>query len=98
MATEEGGTSRLRPESLLRYVRLSVYTLTGVLATSLLVVGTVGLITVFKNSLQPGRNWHWGIHLESTISYMGLFMSRLLLVLVPLFCLLVVGRWLVADD
>lgn len=98
MATEDRAASRLRPESLLRYVRMSVYALTVVLATSLLVVGTVGLITVFKNSLQPGRNWHWGIHLESTISYMGLFMSRLLLLLVPLFCILVVGRWLVADD
>ncbi len=76
---------------LLRYVRLSVYLLTSLLALSLLTVGTIAIIAEIKGS------WHWQIHLQSTISYMGLFVSRLLFVLVPLFVVLVVGRQVIRD-
>jgi len=76
---------------LLQYVRVSVYILTSVLGLSLLTVGTIAIIAELKGT------WHWQIHLQSTISYMGLFVSRLLFVLVPLFVLLVVGRRVVED-
>ncbi|EMA09068.1 hypothetical protein SAMN05443574_11499 [Haloarcula vallismortis] len=90
MATEQSN-SRLTAVSLLGYLRILVYTLATLLALSLLVVGTIGLIAELKGS------WHWQIHLESTISYIGLFVSRLLVVLVPLFVVLVVGRRVVPD-
>ena len=90
MATEQS-TSRLDAATVLGYVRALVYTLVVLLAFSLLVVGTIGLIAELKGS------WHWAIHLESTISYVGLFVSRLLVVLVPLFVVLVVGRRVVPD-
>jgi len=88
--TDTGGVD-LDAAALLGYLRTVVYSLTALLGLSLLVVGTVGLIAEIKGS------WHWAIHLESTISYMGLFVSRLLVVLVPLFVGLVVGRQVVAD-
>jgi hypothetical protein len=90
MATEQS-TSRIDAATLLGYLRTLVYTLVTLLALSLLVVGTIGLIAELKGS------WHWAIHLESTISYVGLFVSRLLVVLVPLFLVLVVGRRVVPD-
>lgn len=90
MATEQS-TSRLDAATVLGYLRTLVYTLATLLALSLLVVGTVGLIAELKGS------WHWAIHLESTISYIGLFVSRLLAVLIPLFLVLVVGRRVVSD-
>lgn len=90
MATEQS-TSRIDAATLLGYLRTLVYTLATLLALSLLVVGTVGLIAELKGS------WHWAIHLESTISYIGLFVSRLLAVLIPLFLILVVGRRVVPD-
>ena len=91
-AESESAGVEAQAQTLLGYVRTVVYVLTALLALSLLTVGTVALIAEVKGS------WHWAIHLESTISYMGLFVSRLLLVLVPLFVLLVVGRWVVSDD
>jgi hypothetical protein len=90
MATEQSA-SRVDAATVLGYLRTLVYTLVVLLALSLLVVGTVGLIAELKGS------WHWAIHLESTISYIGLFVSRLLVVLIPLFLVLVVGRRVVAD-
>ncbi|MHC3378131.1 hypothetical protein [Haloarcula sp. H-GB5] len=90
MATEQSN-SRLTAVSLLGYLRILVYTLATLLALSLLVVGTIGLIAELKGS------WHWQIHLESTISFIGLFVSRLLVVLVPLYAVLVVGRRVVPD-
>ncbi len=90
MATEQSN-ARLTAASLLGYLRILVYTLATLLALSLLVVGTIGLIAELKGS------WHWQIHLESTISYIGLFVSRLLVVLVPLFVVLVVGRRVVPN-
>lgn len=90
MATEQPN-SRLSAAAVLGYVRALVYTLVVLLGLSLLVVGTIALIAELKGS------WHWAIHLESTISYIGLFVSRLLFVLVPLFVVLVVGRQVVSD-
>ncbi len=74
-------------ETLLGHLQTAVYLLAGLLALSLLVVGTVAVIAGIKGT------WHWAIHLESTISYMGVFVGGLLVVLVPLTGLLAVGRW-----
>jgi hypothetical protein len=68
-----------------------VRVLAVVLALSLLVVGTVALIAELKGT------WHWAIHLESTISYIGIFVTWVLALLVPGFVLLLVGRWMVDD-
>lgn len=68
-----------------------VRVLAVVLALSLLVVGTVALIAELKGT------WHWAIHLESTISYVGVFATWVLALLVPGFVLLLAGRWVVDD-
>lgn len=92
MSTEENTVSkRLDAARILGYVRIAVYSLATLLALSLLATGAIGLIAEIKGS------WHWQIHLQSTISYMGIFTSRLLVILVPLFVLLVVGRQVVSD-
>ncbi|MFB6117732.1 hypothetical protein [Halosegnis sp.] len=91
MATEQGRGRSVDAASLLGYVELAVYALATLLALSLLVVGTVAVIAALKGT------WHWAIHLESTVSYMGLFVSRLLAVLVPLFAVMVLGRLVVED-
>ena len=75
----------------LTVLRAFVSLLAGLLALSLLVVGTVAVIAELKGT------WHWAIHLESTISYIGLFVSWLLTVLVPTFLALVIGRAVVDD-
>lgn len=77
--------------SVLRFLRYAVYTLTAVLALTLLSIGTVAIIAELKGT------WHWAIHLQSTVSYGGLFVSYLLTALVPLFGLLLVARWWVDD-
>lgn len=69
-----------------RYLRIAVYLLASLVGLSLLVVGTVAVIAELKGT------WHWAIHLESTISYMGVFVSWLLVALVPLTVALFVGR------
>lgn len=86
MATD---TARSLPnaETALGYLQVAVYVLAGLVALSLLTVGTVAVIAEVKGT------WHWAIHLESTISYVGVFVSRLLVLLVPGFVLLVTGRW-----
>lgn len=86
MATDTGTTI---PDSrtALGYLQVAVYVLAALVALSLLVVGTVAVIAEVKGT------WHWAIHLESTIRYVGLFVSRVLLLLVPGFVLLVAGRW-----
>lgn len=71
----------------LDYLQVAVYVLAGLVALSLLVVGTVAVIAEIKGT------WHWAIHLESTISYVGVFVGWLLALLVPGFLLLVAGRW-----
>lgn len=82
-------TSAATPDSktALDYLRVAVYVLTALVALSLLVVGTVAVIADLKGT------WHWAIHLESTISYVGVFVGWLLALLVPGYILLVVGRW-----
>ena len=69
-----------------RYLRIAVYLLASLVGLSLLVVGTVAVIAELKGT------WHWAIHLESTVSYMGVFVSWLLVALVPLTVALFVGR------
>lgn len=92
MATRLPTTPQLDGATLLRYLRGIVYLLTGVLALSLLVVGTIGIIAELKGT------WHWQIHLQTTVSYVGLFVGYLLGVLIPLFIVLLVGRVVISDD
>lgn len=75
----------------LGYLRGLTYALGLVLVVSLLAVGTVGIIAEVKGT------WHWAIHLESTISFIGAFVGAVLAVLLPSTALLLVGRW-VTDD
>lgn len=75
----------------LGYLRVAVYVLATVLALTLLAVGTVGIIAELKGT------WHWQIHLHTTVSYAGLFVGYLLVLLVPTFAVLVVGGWVVDD-
>lgn len=67
-------------------LRTAVYALTTLLGLSLLIIGTIAIIAEVKGT------WHWSIHLESTLSYVGLFIRYLLVALVPLFGLFVVAR------
>ncbi|WP_227376385.1 hypothetical protein [Haladaptatus halobius] len=71
---------------LLDTLRTAVYALTALLGLSLLIIGTIAIIAEAKGT------WHWTIHLESTLSYVGLFVQYLLAVLLPLFGLFVVAR------
>ena len=94
---ETGGASESEesgPRSehrVLYYLRVAVYTLGLVLGLSLLTVGTVALIAEIKGT------WHWMIHLESTISYMSIFVVGVVAALVPLSGAMLVGRWWVDD-
>jgi hypothetical protein len=85
-ASTTGQNSAMERRTLDR-IRIAVYVLGSLLATSLLVVGTVAIIAEIKGT------WHWAIHLESTISYMAVVIGALLALLVPLSVVLVVGRW-----
>lgn len=76
---------------LLSSLEVAVRGLAIVVALALLVVGTIAVIAELKGT------WHWAIHLESTISYIGMFVSWLLALLVPGFIVLVVGRQVVDD-
>ena len=78
---------RFDGETLHGYLRVVVYSLAALLGFALLTVGTVAIIAELKGT------WHWAIHLESTVSYVGLFIYYLLYALVPLFGLLLVSRW-----
>lgn len=67
-------------------LRASVYALTALLGLSLLIIGTIAIIAEVKGT------WHWSIHLDSTLSYVGLLVQYLLAALVPLFGLFVLAR------
>ncbi|WP_458210003.1 hypothetical protein [Haladaptatus sp. NG-SE-30] len=87
---QEQATSRWQlptRRAVLVALRGTVYALTGLLGLALLAIGTVAIIAEIKGT------WHWSIHLESTISYGGILISYLLLVLIPLFGIFVVVRW-----
>jgi len=86
-ADDEGGG--LTPARALDYLRGLTYLLGTLLVLALLTVGTVGIIAEVKGT------WHWAIHLESTISYIGVFVAAVLVVLIPSAALLLVGRWTV---
>lgn len=75
-----------RPVRLLGYLRGVTYLLGSLLVFALLSVGTVGIIAEIKGT------WHWAIHLESTISYMGVFVAAVLSLLLPAAALLVIAR------
>lgn len=86
MAIEDETASGFDLATAIGYVRIAVYVLTALLGLSLLVVGTIAIIAQIKGT------WHWSIHLESTISYVAVFVSYLLVVLVPLFVIMLAGR------
>lgn len=69
----------------------AVRSLAVLLVLALLVVGTIAVIAELKGT------WHWAIHLESTISYIGVLVSWILVLLVPGFLALVVGRRVIRD-
>jgi len=71
----------------LNYLRGTTYALGLLLVLALLSVGTVGIIAEIKGT------WHWAIHLESTISYLGVFVAGILILLIPVATLLLLGRW-----
>lgn len=84
-------TSRITGETFVDVIGYAVRVLAVLLALSLLVVGTIAIIAELKGT------WHWAIHLESTISYIGLFVSWVLVLLVPGFLALIIGRRVVRD-
>jgi hypothetical protein len=75
----------------LGYIRGVTYGLGTLLILSLLAVGTVGIIAEIKGT------WHWAIHLESTISFMGVFVAAVLALLIPSTVLLLAGRWMIDE-
>jgi hypothetical protein len=75
----------------LGYLRGTTYTLGSLLVLALLAVGTVGIIAEIKGT------WHWAIHLESTVSYLGVFVAGVLVLLLPAATLLVLGRWAIDE-
>ncbi|QZP38929.1 hypothetical protein [Halobaculum magnesiiphilum] len=83
---DASGGDRGRIADALYWVRVGAYSLASLLALSLLTVGTVAIIAEIKGT------WHWAIHLESTISYMGIFMGGLLALLVPLLAVSLTAR------
>ncbi|WP_435178445.1 hypothetical protein [Halorussus sp. AFM4] len=85
-ATDRSDTDRPYRRRALGLLRGSVYALTALLGLSLLVIGTIAIIAEVKGT------WHWAIHLESTLSFVGLFVQYLLAALVPLFGLFVAAR------
>ncbi|MCY4728949.1 hypothetical protein KY092_00080 [Natronomonas gomsonensis] len=85
--TDSDAPTDFGADRVLSYVRAAVYVVAALIGLSLLVVGTVAIIAGLKGT------WHWSIHLESTIRYMSTLVSYLLTALVPLFGILVVGRW-----
>jgi hypothetical protein len=87
MAVERESTTGFDLDRALGYVRVAVYLTTALIGLSILVVGTVAVIAGLKGT------WHWSIHLESTIRYMATLVQYLLALLVPLFGILLVGRW-----
>lgn len=78
-------------ERLLSGVNYLVYTLAFLLLFALAMVGSVAFISEIKGT------WHWALHLESAISYLGVFVWWVLGVLVPLTVVKFLGRWYVHD-
>lgn len=75
----------------LGYLRGTTYALGTLLVLALLAVGTVGIIAEIKGT------WHWAIHLESTVSYLGVFVAGVLTLLLPAATLLVLARRIVDE-
>ncbi|WP_220222426.1 hypothetical protein [Haloplanus salinus] len=75
----------------LGYLRGATYALGTLLVLALLTVGTVGIIAEIKGT------WHWAIHLESTVSYLGVFVAGVLALLLPAATLLVIARRVVDE-
>lgn len=82
----ESITNSIEPGRVVRSLRVAVYSLTALLGLSLLSIGTIAVIAQLKGT------WHWMIHLESSVSFMSLFVAAIVAVLVPLFGAFVVAR------
>ncbi|RMB18187.1 hypothetical protein [Haloplanus aerogenes] len=90
--TAAGGESDpSTPARVLGYLQGTTYVLGSLLVLALLAVGTVGIIAEIKGT------WHWAIHLESTVSYIGVFVAGVLLLLLPTAALLLIGRVIVDE-
>jgi hypothetical protein len=87
--SDTGGSARWA--RVLGYLRGTTYALGSLLVLALLSVGTVGIIAEIKGT------WHWAIHLESTVSYLGVFVAGVLVLLLPAATLLVLGRWAIDE-
>ena len=81
-----GGDGSSGAARALYYVRATTYLLAALVGLSVLVVGTIAVIAEAKGT------WHWAIHLESTVSYMGIFIGALLVGLVPLLAVSLTAR------
>lgn len=90
-AGSESDAPRSTRARVLGYLQGATYVLGSLLALALLAVGTVGIIAEIKGT------WHWAIHLESTVSYIGVFVAGVMTLLVPTAVLLIAGRWLVDE-
>jgi len=87
----ESDTPQSTPARVLGYLRGTTYVLGSLLVLALLAVGTVGIIAEIKGT------WHWAIHLESTVSYIGVFVAGILVLLLPAATLLMIGRLMIDE-
>lgn len=87
VSLKSAGPPSLDGRRVLRALNYAVYSLAALLVVSLLMVGTVAVIAELKDT------WHWMIHLESTISYMGVFVGWQVAALVPLTAAKFTLRW-----
>jgi hypothetical protein len=87
----ESDTPPSTPARVLGYLQGTTYVLGSLLVLALLAVGTVGIIAEIKGT------WHWAIHLESTVSYIGVFVAGILALLLPAATLLVIGRLMIDE-
>ena len=86
--TSDPTTAGAVGSAVMRYLRITVYSLTALLGLSLLLIGTNAILAELQGT------WHWQIHLQSTVSYMGVFIGGLIAAIIPLFSLLLLGRFL----
>lgn len=86
-----GESAPSTPARVLGILQGATYLLGSLLVLALLAVGTVGIIAEIKGT------WHWAIHLESTVSYIGVFVAGVLVLLLPTAALLLIGRVIVDE-
>jgi hypothetical protein len=90
-AGDDSDGSAVTLPRILGYLQGLTYLLGSLLVLALLAVGTVGIIAEIKGT------WHWAIHLESTVSFIGVFVAGVLALLLPAAALLIIGRVIVDE-